>query len=420
MDKKIIFQKCNINNIYFLFHLIAAFLNLFLESMIDLPGSDNDEKLSYIKPLRILIDLYISTLSDFIAIIPYFIMKRLVRKKEGNISSIKIEDANNRISSIDTNLIYTNLEESISRRRYFILFCFFIGILDFLEKFSLVLKTIINDDPGFDVYTFSCVVPFEIIFQFVCSYFILKIHFYKLQYFSLFLNVGVFFIILIIDLVNILKFKAFDGKVYFFYLFNTICYSVEFSLAKKIFLYAFMSFYLLIIIIGFIKLILVLIFSFIYYSIEKGKVFNDILILLKNPSNVGLFIGKIFSHFFITLFGFIIIDRFSPNYLPFGLIVNEFCYFIVDIIEMSETTKDRIKKWDLYFRLFLYLISTISVIIHNEIVVINVCNLGSDTKYFLDIEFKQEELYSKTDNPDILKRYETFIEMELEEGKEVD
>ena len=64
-------------------------------------------------------------------------------------------------------------------------------------------------------------------------------------------------------------------------------------------------------------------------------------------------------------------------------------------------------------RLVLYLVSAICVIIHNEIVVINICNLGSDTKYFLDLEFESEELYTKSDNPEIMKRYETFSEMEV-------
>ena len=53
--------------------------------------------------------------------------------------------------------------------------------------------------------------------------------------------------------------------------------------------------------------------------------------------------------------------------------------------------------------------------IHNEIVVINICNLGSDTKYFLDLEVKREELFMSTDDPDIIKKFET---MELGNNKE--
>ena len=62
--------------------------------------------------------------------------------------------------------------------------------------------------------------------------------------------------------------------------------------------------------------------------------------------------------------------------------------------------------------MFLYIISFIGVIIHNEIVIINICELGSDTKYFLDLKVINEEIYSNEDNPEILKRYETITEME--------
>ena len=61
----------------------------------------------------------------------------------------------------------------------------------------------------------------------------------------------------------------------------------------------------------------------------------------------------------------------------------------------------------------LYVILTIGVIIHNELVVINICDLGSDTKYFLDKKFENEGLFAKTDNPQILKRFETSEEMEI-------
>ena len=64
--------------------------------------------------------------------------------------------------------------------------------------------------------------------------------------------------------------------------------------------------------------------------------------------------------------------------------------------------------WDIYIRIFLYIISFIGVIIHNEIVVINICNLGSDTKYFLDLQVELEEQFANTDNPEIIKWYETF------------
>ena len=61
---------------------------------------------------------------------------------------------------------------------------------------------------------------------------------------------------------------------------------------------------------------------------------------------------------------------------------------------------------------------------HNQIIVINVCGLGSDTKYFMDLKVESEQLYSTTDNPEILKRFESQVENEIlienegEEGNE--
>ena len=119
-------------------------------------------------------------------------------------------------------------------------------------------------------------------------------------------------------------------------------------------------------------------------------------------------ISKIISNFLVSLFLWLIIDRFSPNYYPFVLIFNQLTFFILDKIDNN---KARIMGWDLYVRIVLYIISTIGVMIHNEIVVINICNLGSDTKYFLDLKLESEELFSNTENPEIIKRYETLNEM---------
>ena len=68
--------------------------------------------------------------------------------------------------------------------------------------------------------------------------------------------------------------------------------------------------------------------------------------------------------------------------------------------------------WDIYVRIFLYLILIIGVMIHNEIIIINICGLASDTKYFLDLKVEIGQLYSDTDEPEILKRFETIDEMD--------
>ena len=401
MAKKIIFQKCHFNNIYFLFFTITVFIDNYIENYLSPDESKlKDTESNYYLPMQILNYLYISNVSDLLAIIPYFIRKKLVKKEE-NIINVKNEDKKN---SDERHLIYNDYEKSMVKKKEIILYFFLVSIFDFLEKFAFVLYNIIYPKIEFDVYTFSCIVPFEIVFQFVCSYFILKTHFYKLQYFSLFLNLGIFIIILIIDIVNIVKNNSFDAKIFYFYTLNIISYSIEYSLGKIIILYGFISIYFLIIIRGCIVLILSILFSLIFFFVKKD-VASKIILILKNRAYILSIILKIFSSFFKSLFSWLIIDRFSPNYLPFAFLSSEFCFFIVDLIQGLKIP------WDSYLRLFFYLISIIGVIIHNEIVVINICNLGSDTKYFLDIEVEKEELFSNTENPEIMKRYESCSEI---------
>ena len=108
-----------------------------------------------------------------------------------------------------------------------------------------------------------------------------------------------------------------------------------------------------------------------------------------------------------------IIERFTPNYIPLAIIINGIIDFIIsyvrfDIINVEINTFE----WDFYVRIFLYIILTIGVLIYNEIIVINICGLASDTKYFLDLKLKNERLFSISDEPEVLKKFETFDEFE--------
>ena len=410
MAEKIIFQKCNFNNIYFLLYIIMFLINLFIESYnfsIDskMDISENDTINLSIQILK----LYISNLSDFIAVIPYFIRKKLLRKREENIKSDIINSKENEIENSESlSLIYTDTKmiETAKRKKKIIYYSIIIALFDFLYRFSLILYNIFYPNIKAATYTFSSETPFEIFFQFICSYFILKVHFYKLQYFSLFLNLFIFIIVLIIDIIEGLSDENIDLKFYIFLHLSVVFYSIEYSYGKKAFLYGYVSVYLLLIMKGIFKLILVILLSLILL-IAKRDVFIGFKYFIIGPKYALLIIANIISRFFISLFLWLIIDRFSPNYFPLALIFQEFCYFIIEQIYQDEKIV-----WETYVRFALYIISFIGVMIHNEVIVINICNLGSDTKYFLDKKVKSEELYSSSDNPDILQKYETF-EMDI-------
>ena len=123
------------------------------------------------------------------------------------------------------------------------------------------------------------------------------------------------------------------------------------------------------------------------------------------------FILNIIIYFFENIFIWIIIDRFSPNHIPLAIIFNQIFNFIISLIMTDNLDSSNILGYDLYIRLFLYIILIIGVLIHNEIIVINICGLASDTKYFLNLKLKNEKLYSIADEPEILQRFET-IELE--------
>ena len=225
MKKKIIFQKRNFNYIYFLFNIIMTFINLLIEyKLYPQDETELDEsEYKYYLPLQMINYLYTYNISDFLAVIPYLIRKRILKNKEVNIDKSK--------------LIYISGEKSElkKKKKEIILHFILIGVFDFLQKFAYVLYNIIFPDKDFVINPFSCTTQLEIIFQFLCCYFILKIYFYKLQYLALFLNIGIFVIILIIDIVNIFKFNLIDGNIYYFFALSIIFYCNEYALVKKIF-----------------------------------------------------------------------------------------------------------------------------------------------------------------------------------------
>ena len=228
MSKKIIFQKCNFNYIYFLLYIIMQFANIFIEYKFELKKEEvNVSPDKYFLPAQIINDFYIHNISDFLAIIPYFIRKKILKKKEKNIN-MKIDDSS---------LIYNDNKTLVTnkKKKTILFYLILIGILDFLQKFATTLYSIIYKDKQISIYNFSSTSSLEIISQFICSYIILKIHFYKLQKLSFILNLGIFIIILIIDIINAVKFIENDIKSYFFWAFNIIFYSIEYSYAKKSF-----------------------------------------------------------------------------------------------------------------------------------------------------------------------------------------
>ena len=170
MEKKIIFQKCNFNNIYFLFYIIIIFINIIVDYQF-YPKEKKTKKpeTKYFLSIQILNFLYIQNLSDFLAIIPYFISKKLIKRKEEKNIKIKNEDNEDNKNINESPLIYNDSQILAfkKKKKTIILFLILISILDFSHKFLPVLYSILFPDKEINIYTFSCFIPLEIVLQFM-------------------------------------------------------------------------------------------------------------------------------------------------------------------------------------------------------------------------------------------------------------
>ena len=103
MKKKIIFQKFNINYIYFLLFILAYIISLIIDHNLELREfNDNDPDNIYFFINIEILEIYTFNLADFFAIIPHFIRKKLSRSEQ-------IIDNNNE-NKEKTELIYNEAE----------------------------------------------------------------------------------------------------------------------------------------------------------------------------------------------------------------------------------------------------------------------------------------------------------------------
>jgi len=415
MEKKIILQKLNWNYIYFLLYIITIVIQFcILYNTSNILPQDKLKEITYYYASTQMLNTYISLLSYFIAIIPFLITKKYTNKPKEN---EKIDNSNinmeNNNDDEPTKLIYNNLNEieKSKRDKKNKIYYFLVSLCEFLYTSLFIIFYMIYPNETIFINSLNCSVPYYVIIQYILSYLILKMHFYKFHYFSFALNIIIFIILLIMDLVNSLLYEIFDIKIYIIYLFLLIFNAVEYCFGKKLLLNGFISPYNLLIIIGIFNSIMIFIFSIIILIIDKN-IFVGIGIYLSNIKSILVIISKIILNFFNHLFLWIIIDRFSPNHFPLALIFQEFSGFIFDFIYYKDELLGEV--WDICIRIVLYIILFIGVMMHNEIIIINICGLGSYTKYFLRLKSINENLYLERDTIDNLIKYDTLEEKDIQ------
>ena len=264
----------------------------------------------------------------------------------------------------------------------------------------------------FYAYYLNSSVVFNIILQYIMSFFILKIQFYRHHYFSFILNAISFIILMTMDIINAVVYNAFELKFIFAYIFHLLFLSLEYAFGKKALENGFLSIYSLLIRKAIFNAILVIVLSILLIFI-KIELFPELLTILNESNSILLCLAYFFFIFIANVFKWYVIDRFSPSHLPIAFLIEDFSYFIAFLIQKSEQMKSA-NIADLTTRIIIFIILFLGVLMHNEIVIINLCGLNQSTKLYLDKKVIEEDLLSNSENNDILKRFDTTI-CEMEE-----
>ena len=393
------FQKFSFNHIFFLCYFISSFTRQRIkDALFDVGGQISGD----------FYKVYIGNISHFLTIIPLLIKKHL--SKSNNINH---KEKNKKDERSINYIYYEKIANSNNRSKLKTMFL--VSIYDFLaEAIIIVFYFINNKREVYSYYSLRILSLFNTIMQYIASYFILTNHLYRHHYFSLLINFFCLIIFLIIDIIKIVEKSITDYQFYIFCFIKLLrlglfCFGDNY--VKYAFYSEIVSPYSIELYKAIYKNIFLIIFSipFIFLNtsdsyIESSSVFTGFIFYFQDIKILYTFCFIVLQ-FLYDLFLVIIIDRFSPNHTPLILIGEEICNFALDLIFVG---KFHIMGFFKYIRIVLYLISLFGVLLHNEIIVINVCDLGSDTKYFLDDIAKNEEIYNTTDDPDIIKRFETL------------
>ena len=404
--KLIIFQKFNYNYIFFIFFLFCSLV----EAIIEINNAKEQIEINKKGKGHFfqVITLIIICLSDFLALIPYFIKQYLTKNK---IEATIKKDENE--SNLRSNFIYNNafLEEQRKKSANLNIYTFFVGFIDFIGEALYFLYYLDNELESSNYYSLlSSDVIFEILLQYILSIIILKEHFYKHHYLSITINAICFIILFIFDIVS-------ESSNLYYNLLDDIYLSlivIENAYGKKAMIYGYISPFSLLIYKGVYKIILMSIFLIIFIPIMVTIEDNFLADIKYFDSNkLFLIVVYFFSYFLKNLFNWILIDRFSPSHLALSLILENVSYLISYTINNGRNDEGNIPIWEIFIRIFIHFILFFTALFHNEIFIITKWGFGTNTKLFLEERQKEEMLLSNLDtDKDILKRYDTMIEME--------
>ena len=404
--KYVIFSKLNKNHFLFLSFIIIKIIDELCRNYM--------EKVDDI--IRIFHHNYIGSLSDFLSIIPFIIIK--IRSKDISKNELKKENIKEKEqdSNNDIEYIYSDqkTENNIKRAKRIFKFLIIVSIFDFLASYLDIIFTIIKiftkDNLLINKVENNSSILFSIISMYVLSILILHSPFYRHHYVSMAINLLLLIILIILDIINIV-----NRKLSYIYVIEKtiiiILYSFEDVLAKILLSVDSVSPYIYLLYRGILVNILAFLFSFVFIFVkipdengDKSCVFSRFWKIYEYKLNILFYIIMFFNEYFMHLNIFLIIDKFSPIHFAMASIIS---YFISSLFSIFLSENDKISNF--FYKLGIYLVLIVTSLIYNEFIILNFCGLQKYTQLFLQKEANEDiqqsiiniedgDLYSEEDN----------------------
>ena len=303
---------------------------------------------------------------------------------EKKIKSIKKDDSGRIDLSKRNSLIYNNTQNELQRIAFKRVF--YLSIYDLLAQSCIIIFSFIytNEESKMPHHNINLSLIFDIISRFILNKIMLGMKFYPHYYLSISINILSFIILSISDLYYMIT----EGNIsHWIYLIQTIIglilYSFE-NVEGKIGLNSdFLNPYNLIFYKGIIQSVFVLIISIIFLILKKFYLFTG---LFDNPKHRFNFLTIIivFVYLILNMFSNIciwkIIDFYSIQHLTIAKGLSFFVFYIGAVVRHKLEYQFDENLYLFYFTdIFGYILLFIGTLIHNEIIILNCCNLSTYT-----------------------------------------
>ena len=384
--KCITFQKPNINFLFFIGYFIAIFSRQYLNDLL-FEKSGNKSGHLY--------RMYIYILSYLLSFIPYFISKYLSKRK------VKL-DTNKNVYNF---LTHKKTEIKKHEGKYLFKQILIVSLFGFFSKAVFDIFILINNNyESISSYSLGIYLIVNTVLIYIVSYFVLKTHFYKHHYLSLFIHSICFLASLICDIIAIINLNITQAS-YYIYIFVRITQSILlcflYCYSKHILNSAFLSPYSIIAFRSIYENFFLVLFTIplIFIPIKEFKtenrdiIFKSFLQYLKGMK-ILYSILMLIDDYLLDLFTMFIIYKFSPSHFTLAMIFESFSFLGYNIIRYNIEKKK--VYWSQYISFGISFILFIGSMIHNEIFIINRCGLNTKTQLYLISQFN-DEIYNAED-----------------------